>query len=98
MESYLKRNYNGDLMDLLDCFSPTNSFRIQIDNKKLDRFIDPFYYNNICHNNCTDCNYCSSYLKNCVNMQELYEVNKLSWEFYKSIDSFNNNIKKVMEN
>lgn len=98
VEAYFKRSYEGDLLDLLDCFYPTNSFRVQLDNKKLDKFIEPFYYKNVCKNNCVECNYCNSFLDNCVNIQKLHMVNKLSLDFYKSTDAFNNNITNIMEN
>ncbi len=40
-------------MELLDSFSPTNNFKIHMDNKKLDGFIKPFVEkDNFCKNDC----------------------------------------------
>lgn len=97
-ESYMKEYYDGNLMELLDCFSPTNAFQIHMDNRKLDGFIKPYIENpNFCKNDCTRCNYCDKYALNSVNCNEAKKVFSHAKEFYAQYDQFNNLIKRVVE-
>ncbi len=95
--SYLNKSYEGDLLDLLDCFSPTNSFRVKIDNRKLDRFIEPFLDNNFCNDNCETCLYCNKYFNDNLSFDESMKVNKLAMKYYQSTDDYKQMIKSIME-
>ncbi|BCJ94178.1 protease [Anaerocolumna cellulosilytica] len=96
VESYFKRSYDGDLLLLLDSFTPTNNFRQPIHNKSLDGFIEPFYRNNICSNNCSQCNYCSEFFSHNFLVKDTIETNNLAKTYYSSTDSYINKIKKIM--
>lgn len=94
VESYLKESFNGNLMELLDSFSPTNNFKIHMDNKKLDGFIKPFVEkDNFCKNDCDSCNYCNNYIQKSIDYQKTSEVFSLAGEFYSKFDEFINMVK-----
>ncbi|NIM16715.1 MAG: hypothetical protein GTO45_32395 [Candidatus Aminicenantes bacterium] len=89
VECYAKESYDGDLMELLDLFDPTTSFRVSIDNKKLDGFIKPYYENeNFCKNDCSGCNYCESFAQKCIDHEKANEVIQLAVQFYNDYDRF----------
>ena len=98
VEAYMKRMYDGNLLDLLDCFAPTNSFRYALDNRKLDTFLEPFYRANICNNHCEACNYCKVYMESHFDVNEVGFINKMSREYYNAMDEFKNNIREAMGN
>lgn len=84
-EFYMKQSYSGNLMQLLDSFSPTNRFQVFLDNKSLDHFIEPFYKNeNFCKNNCTSCGYCDKYISRCADTKAVQTVFNSACMFYKS--------------
>ena len=94
VESYFKESFHGNLLELLDSFSPTNNFKIHMDNKKLDGFIKPFVENgDFCKNNCDSCNYCSNYIQKCIDYQKTSDVFRLAGEFYSKFDDFINMVK-----
>ncbi|MCB2354689.1 U32 family peptidase [Clostridium estertheticum] len=89
VESYFKESYDGNLMELLDMFLPTNNFKVNLENKKLDGFIKRFYENEgFCKHDCTTCNYCDSYVKNCMDIEKTQEVIEMSNKFYKEYDQY----------
>lgn len=98
VKAYFERRYDGDLLDLLDCFLPTNSFRIRLENRSLDKFLEPFYTKGICKNDCDKCNYCNHFIQKCLDIKELEEMNNLSRKCIDSIDNFKNTIESIMRN
>ncbi|WP_167957205.1 U32 family peptidase [Anaerosporobacter faecicola] len=91
VESYFRQSFDGNLMELLDSFSPTNNFKIYMDNKKLDGFIKPFVEkDNFCKNNCDNCNYCNKFIEDKIDYQKVSEVFQLAREFYPKFDDFIN--------
>jgi collagenase-like PrtC family protease len=89
IESYFKEDFEGNLMDLLDMFSPTNSFKIYIDNKKLAGFVEKFYENSdFCKSNCQKCGYCNNYAKKSIDYEEAQEIAELAKMFYSQYDQF----------
>jgi len=93
---YFDESYDGNLMELLDMFSPTNSFMVFIDNKKLDGLIKPFYENpGFCKNDCTTCNYCSSFAKKHIGMEKVQEVFNMANDFFGKYDHFINIVKET---
>ena len=95
--SYLGKSYDGDLLNLLDCFSPTNSFRIPIDNRKLDGFIIPFINSDFCNDNCESCLYCQTYFKDKFSFDEYSKINELAKKFYNSTDDYKKMIENILE-
>lgn len=96
VESYMKESFDGNFMDLLDYFAPTNSFQIYLDNKKLDGYIEPFLKNpDFCKNDCEKCNYCENYIKKALDYEKSTEVYKVAREFYSQYDHFINMAKRV---
>lgn len=93
VEAYMRKSFEGDLLDLLDCFLPTNSFRIKIDNKRLDGFIKPFLQSEFCKRNCTECNYCKTFCKQRLAYEEIEAVNRLAIDFYQNTDEFGRDLK-----
>lgn len=99
VKHYFDEDFNGNLMDLLDMFSPTNSFEINIDNKKLNGFIEPFVNNpHFCKNNCSDCNYCENFAEKNINYKEIDKVFNLASKFYNQYDQFTNWVNELKHN
>ena len=93
---YMKGDFDGNLMELLDMFFPTNSFQVYVDNKKLNGFIEPFVKKKgFCKNNCKECNYCESFARKHLNYQNINEVFQLAENFYTQFDQFNNMVKEA---
>lgn len=91
VESYFKESYDGNLIELLDSFSPTNNFAVYMDNKKLDNFIKPFVEkDDFCKNDCSGCSYCDAYVRKCTDYSKTQEVFNLAGEFYTKFDHFIN--------
>lgn len=98
VESYFKESFDGNLMELLDMFSPTNSFTIYVDNKKLDGFIEPFFkQDNFCKHNCTACRYCESFARKAIDYDKAQEIVELSRKFYKEYDPYSKLLSVVNE-
>ena len=96
VKSYMSRNYNGNLLELLDLFSPTNSFMSYIDNKKIGNFIERFYENpDFCQNNCIACGYCKSIALKVLDVNKTNELNRKASLFYQQYDPFFQTIKKI---
>ncbi len=87
-EAYMRKQYEGDLLTLLDCFSPTNSFRIKIDNKKLDGFLKPFLQDGFCRRDCSSCNYCQTFCQQYLPFEDIDRMNQMARNFYSGTDEF----------
>lgn len=97
VESYFKASYEGNLMDLLDMFSPTNRFKVFVDNKKLDAFVKPFAEGlHHCNRDCMKCNYCDTFAKKSIDMDKADEITSLANSFYNEYDLYKNNLKEVL--
>lgn len=95
-ECYFKESYQGNLLELLDVFSPTNAFMIYLDNQKLDGFIKPFVETpHFCRNNCLSCGYCEKFLAKCVDPEKAREMNTMARDFYQSYDKFTKLIDEI---
>jgi collagenase-like PrtC family protease len=89
VEHYFNESFDGNLMELLDMFDPTTSFKVVIHNKKLDGFIEPFYKKeNFCKNFCEACNYCETAARNCIDYEKARETIKAANMFYSQYDEF----------
>lgn len=89
-EAYFKESFDGNLMELLDLFAPTNQFKVYIDNKKLDGFLEAYIRNeNFCRNDCTNCNYCEIFARKCIDYKEAEAVIAAAVKFYGECDQFN---------
>jgi len=89
VEAYFAASHDGDLMELLDLFNPTSNFRVNIDNKKLDDFILPFYQNEyFCTSDCDNCRYCSTFAQRVINADEVRQLSRDAGEFFKQYDPF----------
>jgi collagenase-like PrtC family protease len=87
VEAYMMREYNGNLMLLLDCFQPTNTFIVNIDNRMLDDYLTPFFcQEDFCKNYCDKCNYCKKYMQKHFNYNEIKETFNLANMFYREIE------------
>ncbi|MCU0287763.1 MAG: U32 family peptidase [Acidobacteria bacterium] len=96
LESYFKESFDGNLMDLLDWFHPSNSFSIPLDNKKLAGFILPFFENeNFCKSDCKNCNYCESFARKCIDYKKIEEIATQADDFYNGFDVFKQVIRKL---
>jgi len=90
VEYYLKEDFDGNLMDLLVMFAKLNSFKVYIDNKKLDGFIQPYFENdNFCKKDCTECKYCETFSEKCITHDKAEEIIKMAKKFYVSYDQYN---------
>lgn len=96
VESYFKESYNGNLMDLLDMFSPTSSFKVYVDNKKLDGFIKPFAEKEgFCRRNCSVCGYCGKYAEKCIDLKEARKIIELAEPFYNEYDGYRRMLRQM---
>jgi len=85
-EAYMKQFYHGNFMLLLDCFMPTNSFTVDLDNERLSSFLQPFAEQKfVCQNNCESCNYCLKYLREHFDIEKINEMFALAKEFYSDL-------------
>lgn len=95
-ETYFKESYDGNLLELLELFNVKNSFKIDVDNKKLDKFILPFVNNeNFCKRDCINCNYCKGVIEKCTDYNASKEVNRLALEFYDQYDPYINKLREI---
>lgn len=93
VEAYMKESFDGNLMELLDLFAPTNSFQVYLDNKKLDGFLAPFLKDpSFCKENCNVCGYCDNFVKGCVDVNKVEEMFELAGKFYNQYDEYLNKI------
>lgn len=87
VKSYAEESYDGNLMELLDAFAPTNSFAVYVDNKKLDGFIQPFVkHADFCRSDCAVCGYCESFINKSADYEKIKEINEMAGKFYKNVD------------
>lgn len=85
VEAYFEETYEGNLMDLLNCFSPTNSFDVNLPNGILNDFITPFYnIPNFCSNNCTSCKYCDDFIKKKMDISHIEQTFDMARQFYEA--------------
>jgi collagenase-like PrtC family protease len=89
VKAYFEENFDGNLIDLLTMFAKLTSFSVYVDNKKLDGFIKPFFeIENFCKNNCSQCRYCESFAKKCIDYDQAKEVVELAKKFYNDYDQY----------
>jgi len=89
VECYMKEDYDGNLMDLLTMFAVMNSFKIVVDNKKLDGYLKPFVeLENFCRGACSSCNYCETFARKCIDYEEAGKVIQLARDFYRQYDQY----------
>ncbi|MDK2801571.1 MAG: hypothetical protein PWQ70_3190 [Clostridiales bacterium] len=92
----MDENYDGNLVDLLELFSPAHPLAVgtEIDNKKLDGYLERFFnHPELCNEDCNTCGYCSKYALEsigqigCNFLKTLnYLHKKLAKEFYQKLD------------
>lgn len=96
VEQYFKGSYDGDLMDLINCFAKMNSFKIHVDNKKLDGFLNPFIKkDNFCIRDCTECTYCDDFVDKCIEVSKAIEVKEYAKLFYSEFDNFKKLVREI---
>jgi len=97
VEAYFKEDYHGDLFELLNMFAPVSSFRVPVDNKKLDGYIKHFYENpGFCGHNCSFCRFCEARAKKCIDIGKLEEVYNLARDYYSQSDPVKENVDAVI--
>lgn len=93
---YFEEHYDGNLMDLLTMFANLTSFKVYVDNKKLEGFIKPFVEKeNFCKNMCNKCRYCESYARKCIDYKKAEETITMAREFYNQYDQYQNLLQQV---
>ena len=89
LQAYMDESYDGNLFDLITLFHPYNSFQVNIDNKKLDGFIEPFVSGKlVCTELCEKCRYCSTYAEKSIGESAANEINMKCKKFYNEYDCF----------
>ncbi len=74
---YFNENFNGNLLNLINLFTLSESERY-IDNKKLDGFVEKFFHDSdLCKDNCDSCGYCAEYARKSMNIKRTENINKL---------------------
>jgi collagenase-like PrtC family protease len=95
-EYYMQEYYDGNLVELLDVFSTTNAFVVEVDNRKLDDYIKPFVKKpGFCKNDCTTCGYCDAYVKKHLDVKKIKETFDMATDFYCKYDQFINLVEKT---
>jgi collagenase-like PrtC family protease len=96
LEAYFKENFDGDLMELFDFYNSPSEFKIKVDNRKLDGFVEAFFNKKIiCKNNCPECRYCDSYAKKAINYDLSSNTARAAGSFFESCDEFSSLYEKV---
>jgi collagenase-like PrtC family protease len=89
-ETYMKGEFDGNLIDLMGLFSPQRKefYPINIDNKGLKDFI-LYFVEGKCHQNgCHNCNHCTSYLKKNLSPAEMEKLKKYSALYDREIKNY----------
>lgn len=98
LQHYIDGNFSGNLLELMDMFNFRYSFKIFIDNKKLDGFLKPFYEKpGFCRLDCTGCDYCDAYAAKYLDSEETQETLHLGKQFYRQYDEFRGLIRRVTD-
>lgn len=96
VKAYMDEDFDGDLMDLAYLFHSQNSFRIALDNKKLEGFIKPFIeIDGFCKRDCEQCGYCEKFAERIIDYEKAAEVIRSAEYFYAEYDAFNQMIQSV---
>lgn len=96
VEAYMKRDFNGNLLELLDLFNSLNSFGFYLDNKKLNGFVDKYYQNkDFCRLDCDSCKYCDNFVDRCIDAKEAEVIRKRAQVYYSECDPVKQSVQKV---
>jgi len=96
-ECYMKGEFDGNLVDLLEFFNSPYHFKVNLDNKRLDGFIDFFINDNICKANCKACQHCIQFIVKNFSIESFNDMNSMAKRFYESNDELHDvlqNLKK----
>lgn len=86
---YMDGSYDGNLLELLDHFNPSNSFLFNLDNRMLDNYILPFVQKDgFCRSDCLNCGYCSKWVKSSIREDEIKHMYNTTQELYRSLDDY----------
>lgn len=95
---YLDETYDGNLLDILDCFQSADSFKVNLENRRLDGFIEPFYKGKQkCQDDCTQCGYCSGYMEKHFDTKQFEEPFSLASLYFRQIDSFKHLVNEIRQ-
>lgn len=98
VESFFKRSYDGNLIDLLELFNSPYTFKNSLDNKKLDGFLKPFAeHPGFCKNNCDKCGYCSCFAEKHLDIAQYEEIKDAAEQFYVDFDEYNQLIANIRQ-
>lgn len=96
VEFYFKESYNGNLLDLLEIFGPHSKFRINIDNRSLDGFLEPYYQQDyFCKHDCRHCKHCDLYAKKAIVPGEVKKVYENTKQFFDQYDQFKKELNSI---
>lgn len=99
VECYFKESYDGNLLDLLEIFAPHSNFRIHIDNRALDGFLEPYYQeDHFCKRDCRHCNHCDSYAKKAIVSGDVKKVYDNVNQFLDQYDHFKKELNSITNN
>jgi collagenase-like PrtC family protease len=98
LQHYIDEDYDGNLMELLDMFNTRYSFKVFLDNKKLEGFIKPYYEKeNFCKNDCARCGYCEAFARKSIDYEKGLEVIHSAKTFYTEYDQYKEAIAAAAE-
>lgn len=97
VKCYMERSYDGNLIDLLEMFNSPYQFKVGLDNKKLNGFIDPFTVTSFCDSDCNNCNYCKKFLKDHYDTADFKNINNLAIRFYNDMDEYKIELDKLSQ-
>jgi collagenase-like PrtC family protease len=94
VECYFREQYEGDLKDLLFMFAPSDSFKLSVQNDKLEGFIKPFVENEgFCSRDCTRCRYCESFAEKIFDRRSLENTMKTVRDYLVDHDAYRDMIR-----
>lgn len=89
VETYFKKNYEGNLMDLMDLFSTNFNFKFYVENRKLDGFIEGLFHNrDLCKKDCNYCKYCDNYADASVDVEACKQISEIMQREFSNYDKF----------
>lgn len=97
-EAYCKESYEGNLIDLMELFSTPYAFKINLDNRKLEGYLQPFIDNpHFCKRYCAKCGYCDAFARKHLDYGAAQEINQLAVRFYHDYDQFSDMLRQLRQ-
>ncbi len=95
VECYMKGEYDGNLIDLLELFNSPYHFKVALDNAKLRDFIKPFLNKSFCKSDCDTCRYCLNYINRNFSVADFKDMNGMARQFYENYNELHSVLQEI---